>query len=47
MIQQENDNRAILEDLPVADAQADEVRGGSPRSANTGALRNVNSTNTW
>lgn len=36
-----------LEDLPVDEAGPDEVKGGSLRTTNNGALINVDGSNTW
>jgi hypothetical protein len=47
MFLHESDKQPIIEDLPVDKARQDEVEGGSPRTANNGALLNVNGSNTW
>ncbi len=48
MNKQENNNQTIIEDLPVDEAQQDEVKGGLTGTANhgSGALRNLSCANT-
>ncbi len=42
MNKQENDNQALIEDLPVNDAQQDEVKGGEDSAGRTYYVGNAN-----
>jgi hypothetical protein len=42
MNKQENDNQTLIEDLPVNDAQQDEVKGGEDREGRTYYVGNAN-----